>query len=59
MTRCRYLRRGAAGQCTAEAVDELGEIMLCQHHLARTMELLASRGFTVLLPESSRTITGG
>jgi hypothetical protein len=52
VTRCRYLgRRGI--QCTAEVVDDQGEIMLCQHHLARAVELLANRGFTVLLPASS------
>jgi hypothetical protein len=44
VTRCRYLRRGTAGQCTAEAVDGQGEIVLCTHHLARAMELLNRAG---------------
>ncbi|MET0520822.1 MAG: hypothetical protein ABW156_02440 [Jiangellaceae bacterium] len=39
---CRYLRRGTKGQCTAEAVDPDGEILLCAHHLARVLELLRS-----------------
>lgn len=38
---CRYLRRGAAGQCTAEAVDPEGEILLCTHHLAAALQLVA------------------
>lgn len=40
-------------RCTGEVVDEL-EIPICQRHLARVLELLANRGFTVLLPESSK-----
>lgn len=39
MVRCRYLRRNEQ-QCTAEVVDELGEILLCTKHLGRAMELL-------------------
>lgn len=38
---CRYLRRGYAGQCTAEAVGGFdAEILLCPKHLARTVEFL-------------------
>jgi hypothetical protein len=44
MTRCRYLRRGTSGQCTAEAVDANGEIVLCTKHLSRAMELLNRAG---------------
>lgn len=40
ITLCRYLRRGAQGQCTAEAVDPGGEILLCPKHLGRVVELL-------------------
>lgn len=36
---CRYLRR-SGDQCTGEAVDTEGEILLCSKHLARAMELL-------------------
>lgn len=43
LTRCRYLDVDA-NQCTAEAVDDQGEILLCTTHLARVLELLASRG---------------
>lgn len=48
IVRCRY------NDCTAEATAGPGEIRICQHHLARVIELLADRGFTVLLPESSK-----
>jgi hypothetical protein len=44
MTRCRYLRRGTAGQCTAEVVDRNGETLLCTKHLGRAMELLNRAG---------------
>jgi hypothetical protein len=36
---CRYLDRHR-NQCTAEAVDELGEVLVCEHHLAMAMALL-------------------
>jgi len=39
-TICRYLREGAKGQCTAEAVDSHGEILLCITHMARAIELV-------------------
>jgi hypothetical protein len=43
MTRCRYLRRNDQ-QCTAEAVDETGEVLLCTKHLGRALELLKRYG---------------
>lgn len=45
IVRCRYLK--AAGQCTAEAVDPTGEILLCMVHLGRAMRLLAEVGLNV------------
>lgn len=39
LVRCRYLDRWA-DQCTAEAIDEHGEILLCTAHLARALEML-------------------
>lgn len=31
---CRYLRRGVAGQCTAESVtDDNADVILCARHL--------------------------
>lgn len=53
MTRCRYLRRNEA-QCTAEVVDEQGEALLCSKHVARVIQMLGARGYTVLLPASSK-----
>lgn len=51
IVRCKY------HDCTAEATSTgPGDIRICQHHLARVIELLADRGFTVLLPESSRPL---
>ena len=38
-TTCRYLRRDN-NQCTGEAVDPNGEILLCTKHLARALELV-------------------
>lgn len=49
--RCRMISRRE--QCTGEAVDPVGEILICQRHLARAIELLAAHGYTVLAPESS------
>jgi hypothetical protein len=43
-TICRYLREGTKGQCTAEAVDPQGEIILCFTHLARAIELIQRKG---------------
>lgn len=40
---CRYLRRGTQGQCTGEAVDDYGEILLCAKHLGRALELVKAR----------------
>ena len=43
MIRCRYLRRNEQ-LCTAEAVDPVGEVLLCSKHLARAMQLLNRAG---------------
>lgn len=42
-TRCRYLREETRGQCTAEAADPNGEILLCIKHLARAVELIKQK----------------
>ena len=44
---CRYLCQGTQGQCTAEAVDPVGEILLCSKHLARTLELLRNANLMI------------
>lgn len=41
MVTCRYLRRNEQ-QCTGEAVDPDGDILLCTKHLARAMSLFKS-----------------
>lgn len=41
-TTCRYLRR-SGNLCTAEVVDEHGEVLLCAKHLARAMEMIETR----------------
>ena len=38
-TTCRYLRRDS-NQCTGEAVDPDGEILLCTKHMARAVVLM-------------------
>ena len=43
VVRCRYLDRNS-NQCTGEAVDPLGEVLLCTRHLARALELVQARG---------------
>ena len=43
VVRCRYLasgKRGSLDRCTAEAVDPVGEIILCISHLALALELI-------------------
>lgn len=39
-TTCRYLRTGVKGQCTGEAADPYGEILLCLTHMALVLELI-------------------
>jgi hypothetical protein len=40
---CRYLRRGTAGQCTAESLfDENSDIQLCARHVGLVLELITS-----------------
>lgn len=51
MTRCRYLRRNDA-QCTAEAVAEDEELLLCSKHLARALELLQRKGIHLTTKEN-------
>ena len=41
-TRCRYLKRDG-NQCTAEAVDDTADVLLCAKHVALVMELLKDR----------------
>jgi hypothetical protein len=53
---CRYTSKHQ--RCGNEAVDPVGEVLLCQHHLALTIELLAAHGYTVMLPKSSRPRSG-
>jgi hypothetical protein len=49
VVQCRYLGRHRQ-QCTAEAVDDQADVLLCTKHLARVMLLLSIRGFTVTPP---------
>lgn len=42
LIRCRYLDI-RDNRCTAEVVDEVGEILLCVHHLAKALELIRRR----------------
>lgn len=42
IVRCRMLN-AKSDQCTAEAVDPDGEIIICQSHLALALELLTVR----------------
>lgn len=39
---CRYLNR-VSDQCTGEAVDPDGEVLLCSKHLAAATELVRRR----------------
>lgn len=39
---CRYLNRHG-DQCTGEAVDAQGEILLCVRHLGLALELVRAR----------------
>jgi len=51
-TRCRYMeprvfkRRTTAvlDQCTAQAADDQGELLLCTRHLAAALQLLTRHG---------------
>lgn len=38
---CRYTNK--LTRCSGEAVDPLGEVLLCEMHLARALELLRRR----------------
>ena len=40
---CRYLRRNNE-RCTAEAVDEHADVVLCSKHLAATLVFLREAG---------------
>lgn len=48
---CRYT--GKFHRCPNEAVDAVGEVLLCIEHLGRTVELLQARGFTVTPPKET------
>lgn len=41
-TTCRYLDRNA-NQCTAEAIDPEGEILICAKHAGRVLEMIRRR----------------
>lgn len=43
VTRCRMLRR-RGDQCTAEALDEMGEVLICLEHAALVIELISRAG---------------
>lgn len=47
---CRYLRLSER-QCTGEAVDPEGDILLCSKHLARAMVMIESQRRTVIEQE--------
>jgi hypothetical protein len=51
--KCRYLNRYAV-QCTGEAVDPDGEVLLCTRHLGNALELLKVRGFTITAPAADK-----
>ena len=42
LVRCRYLRLNDT-QCTAEAADPAGDVLLCTKHLARALRLIKWR----------------
>lgn len=44
---CRYIDVVPGGLCGFEAVDPVGEILLCRKHMGRVMELMVRTGFTV------------
>lgn len=50
---CRYSDRHG-NQCTGQAVDAEGELLLCEKHLARALELLARK-----IPGLAVFLTGG
>jgi hypothetical protein len=57
--RCRYLttgKRGQVDQCTGEAVDPDGEILLCILHLGRALELL--RQWNPMIAAAVEALTG-
>jgi hypothetical protein len=44
ITRCHYMKSNG-DLCTAQVVDDLGEILLCSKHLARAWELIQVRAY--------------
>lgn len=42
LVRCRYLRLSGE-QCTGEAADPQGDVLLCTKHLARAVALVQAR----------------
>lgn len=42
IVRCRYLHADPV-QCTGEAVDPDGDVLLCTSHLSRALQLIADR----------------
>lgn len=51
IVRCRY--QGKYLACTGEAIDPVGEVLLCTSHLLLTIELLRAKGFTVTPPKGA------
>lgn len=43
---CRYT--GKYLRCTGEAVDPIGEVLLCTTHLAMALELVQRHGLTLI-----------
>lgn len=50
--KCRVYTR-YANRCTGDAIDPLGEVLLCQRHLAAAMQLLTAQGFTITPPKEN------
>lgn len=48
---CRYTQK--LQRCPNPSVDPIGEVLLCLQHLARTVELLKARGFTITPPKEN------
>lgn len=50
IVRCRY--QGKYLACTGEAIDPVGEVLLCTAHVLLAIELLEAKGFIVTPPEA-------
>ncbi len=54
IVRCRYHDKYLA--CTAEAVDPIGEVLLCTTHLGRALEMLRRTAPQLFLLNPRRTV---